>query len=298
MLVKHAIIRTCALTPDQRNAVDALIDRSTQADGVSPLNEAASFGLQGRGHVMHWLAYEQGALVGYAQADRDTHSVQLVVSPKIRRQGVGTALAKAVQQVEKEPNWWAFDNGDGARALADRIGATLDRELLIMERDLVEHPVGDEPTPEGVELSAFVPTDAMAVVDVNADAFAEHPEQGDMTLDDFQVRTQEPWFDTEGLIVARDDDTGAMLGFHWTKIETSDPAFPDEPIGEVYVIGVAPEASGRGIGRALLNAGLAHLAARGVRRVRLYVEASSTRAVRMYESASFVLVTKDASYTS
>ena len=204
MLVKHAIIRTCALTPDQRNAVDALIDRSTQADGVSPLNEAASLGLQGRGHVMHWLAYEQGALVGYAQADRDTHSVQLVVSPKIRRQGVGTALAEAVQQVEKEPNWWAFDNGDGARALADRIGATLDRELLIMERDLVEHPVDDEPTPEGVELSAFVPTDAMAVVDVNADAFAEHPEQGDMTLDDFQVRTQEPWFDPEGLIVARD----------------------------------------------------------------------------------------------
>lgn len=296
--MKPAIIRTCALTPDQRESVGELVELTTTEDGVSPLNEAATFGLDGHGRLVHWLAYDNGALIGYAQADRDNHSVQLVVTPASRRQGVGTALADAVQQVEKHPSWWAFDNSAGAQALADRIGASLDRELLLMERDLSAHPVTEEPVPAGVELSTFQPSDAMAVVDVNAQAFAEHPEQGDMTLDDFERRTEEEWFDPAGLVVARDEDTGAMLGFHWTKIENSDPAHPDEPIGEVYVIGVAPEASGRGVGRALLAAGLRHLADRGVTRVRLYVEAANARVVRMYESANFVAVTKDASYSS
>lgn len=296
--VKPTITRTCALTPDQRSSVDDLTAAVTEHDQVSPLNEAATFALEGHGHVVHWLAWDQGRLVGYAQADRDSHAVQLMVHPERRRQGIGGELAQAVRSVEKQANWWAFDNGEGAQALAEHIGANLDRELLIMERDLSTHPAVVEPAPEGVEISTYKPSDAMAVVEVNAEAFAEHPEQGEMSLEDFERRSAEPWFDPAGLLVARDDDTGAMLGFHWTKIDNSDPTHPDEPVGEVYVIGVSPSASGRGVGRALLSAGLAHLASRGVTRVRLYVEASSERVVRMYESASFVTVSKDASYSS
>lgn len=291
-----AITRTGALTPAQRAAVLALVERVADHDGVNPLNEAASFAVEGRTPAVHWLAHRGCELVGYAQADRDQHSVQLLVDPAVRREGVGSQLGREVQRVEPDPTWWAFGNLDGARALAGDIGVGLRRELLVMERDLVAHPAADEPVPDGVEIRGFQPSDAAALVETNADAFAHHPEQGQMSMAEFRMRTDEPWFDPAGLLVAHDEETGAFLGFHWTKVEHSDPAHPDEPVGEVYVIGVRPEASGRGIGRALLGAGLRHLAEAGVRRVRLYVEAGEQRVVRMYESASFVEVTRDASY--
>lgn len=294
-----SITRTGALTPDQLEAVENLVEAVGRADGVRPLNETAHFSLSGHGHAVHWLALQGSRLVGYGQTDRASHSMQLLVSPDMRRQGIGRALAEQMRQVEPKGSWWAFGNLAGAQHLAAQLGMGLERELLIMERDLVAHPVDATqlPPPEQVEIRGFTPADEDALLELNADAFADHPEQGDMTLEDFTVRSQEDWFDPEGLLLATDEDTGARLGFHWTKTEPMDPARPDELIGEVYVIGVRPDQGGRGVGRALLAAGLEHLAGKGVRRVRLYVEASSERVVRMYQAASFEVVSRDASYT-
>ncbi|HTF39040.1 MAG TPA: GNAT family N-acetyltransferase, partial [Propionibacteriaceae bacterium] len=60
-------------------------------------------------------------------------------------------------------------------------------------------------------------------------------------------RMAEPWFDPAGFIVATIEDT--MFGFHWTKQH-------QDQLGEVYVLGVAPSAAGRGLGKALLLTGL------------------------------------------
>ncbi len=79
-----------------------------------------------------------------------------------------------------------------------------------------------------------------------------------MSAGDLAERMGEPWFDPSGLLVAV--NRGTMLGFHWTKQHS--PA-----LGEVYVVGVAPEAQGLGLGKALTRAGLDHLAGRGVSEV-------------------------------
>lgn len=296
--VNTHISRTGALTPAQREAVLALVERATAEDLVRPLNEAAGFALDGRGHAVHWLAHCGGVLSGYAQCDRPNHQVQLVVHPEHRRRGVATRLAAEVATVERQPVWWAFGDLPAARAMAQSLGVRKVRELLVMERTLADRPLEPTEAPQGVTLRPFTQADGSALVEVNSDAFAHHPEQGQMTLTDFMVRAGEDWFDPEGIIVATDEETGAMLGFHWTKTEHGDAEHPEELLGEVYVIAVSPDASGRGIGRALLNAGLEHLVGRGVERVRLYVEASEDRVVRMYESARFDVVTRDASYAA
>ena len=55
--------------------------------------------------------------------------------------------------------------------------------------------------------------------------------------------------------MAVDEHTGALLGFHWTKVHSAD-------LGEVYVVGVDPAAQGRGLGATLTLVGLHHLAER------------------------------------
>ena len=93
---------------------------------------------------------------------------------------------------------------------------------------------------------------------VNAAAFAHHPEQGSMDAAELAERMAEPWFDPAGLLVADRRRTG-MLGFHWTKRHSA-------TLGEVYVVGIDPDAQGRGVGRTLVDAGLRAPARRRARR--------------------------------
>ena len=98
----------------------------------------------------------------------------------------------------------------------------------------------------------------------------------------------EPWFDPAGLLVATADgaDGAPMLGFHWTKQHSAD-------LGEVYVVAIAPEAQGRGLGRTLTLAGLHHLAGRGVSEVLLYVESDNLPARKVYERLGFTHAASD-----
>ena len=77
-----------------------------------------------------------------------------------------------------------------------------------------------------------------------------------MTRGDLDARMDEPWFDPAGFLLAV-DASDRILGFHWTKVH---PRHGDRPaIGEVYVVGVTPEAQGTGLGKALTVAGIRHL---------------------------------------
>jgi mycothiol synthase len=144
------------------------------------------------------------------------------------------------------------------------------------------------PLPEGVRLRAFVPgQDEDAWLAVNADAFAEHAEQGRWTRLDLEMREGEAWFDPSGFLLAFLDET--LVGFHWTKVQTTG-------VGEVYILGVAPEAQGLHLGPALLSAGLAYLAGRGVAEVMLYVDESNSAAMRMYRRYGFAEYDMDAQY--
>ena len=62
------------------------------------------------------------------------------------------------------------------------------------------------------------------------------------------------------------------------------------------MIGVDPDAEGRGLAKALLLHGLAHLRDRGCSTAELYVEAGSARAVGLYESRGFAVSSRDVMY--
>ena len=59
-----------------------------------------------------------------------------------------------------------------------------------------------------------------------------------------------------------------------------------EQLGEVYVVGVRPDAQGGGLGKALTAIGLRHLAAQGLPTAMLYVDADNTAALSRSTSGS------------
>ena len=266
-------------------AVRRLVDEVAAHDEIAPLNEAALLALH-HDTVAHYVARSETGIVGYAQQDPLVGTAQLCVHPDARRSGIGTALCEALLADAPGTELWAFGNLPAAQALATKFSYGNVRELLILERPLTLDEAR-APVPAGVTIRGFQPDDEAALLAINAAAFADHPEQGEMDHANFTERTAQPWYDPADLLVAV-DATGTLLGFHWTKRHGA-------RLGEVYVIATAPDASGQGLGGALLTAGLAHLAATGCRQVILYVE-SDNAAVRLYRRHGFVVARSDVVY--
>ena len=163
-------------------------------------------------------------------------------------------------------------------------------------RDLLQMRCALPAAHTDVPTRPFVASDAGAFLAVNNRAFAWHPEQGGMTVDDLAAKQAEPWFDPEGFRIHERD--GRLAAFCWTKIHPANPSLGDPPLGEIYVIAVDPAFHGQGLGNALTLAGLEWLSAHGLAHGMLYVEHDNVAAVRTYERIGFHVHHIDRAYTA
>ena len=301
------------LTADEQRRVHELVTAATEFDGIAPVGEQVLREL-GQGRTDHLLVTRAGSAGATDQAlgylnlspprDGAPAMAELVVHPRERRRGIGTAMAGAASARTAGLNrFWAHGTLESARAMAESLGLVPVRELLQMRRPLRDAP-GSSPVPPtpGVRIRTYAgAADDPDLLRVNNAAFAHHPEQGGWTPADLALRRAETWFDPAGLFLAFDDATsgrpGALLGFHWTKVHLDRPG-----LGEVYVVAVDPSAQGRGLGRVLTSVGVASLERRlaGYPEpvVMLYVEADNTAAVRTYRGLGFTTCGVDTAYAS
>jgi mycothiol synthase len=221
----------------------------------------------------------------------------LCVAPDARGRGIGSALLQSAQEKTPGPlRVWAHGDLPVAQRLASTLGYTAVRELRLMQLDLDGSEIEVSKPPEGVEIRTFRPgVDNTAWLEVNAEAFAHHPEQGSLTERSLAERIAEPWFDPAGFFLAWRD--GRLIGSHWTKTHPRG-AYSFGPSGEIYVLGVRPGAEGHGLGRLLARTGLRYLAAKGLDTVVLYVEGDNAAAVHLYESLGFRTRSADKMYES
>ncbi|MGX9921517.1 mycothiol synthase [Streptomyces sp. NPDC002248] len=287
------------LDEEQATAVGELIAAGAREDGQYAVSEQGRLHLRGgeRPGVRHvLLRLPDGTLAGYAQLDGsdpvESPAAELLVAPGLRARGHGRALGEELLRLTgRRLRIWAHGGHPAARHLARVLKLHLFRELRQLRRPLTDLDLPDPVWPEGIAVRAFVPgQDEEAWLELNAAAFAHHPEQGGMTPRDLADREAESWFDPEGFFLAVREDGGELVGFHWTKVHAA------EELGEVYVVGVRPGAQGGGLGRALTTTGLRHLASRGLPTGMLYVDADNVPAVTVYERLGFTTYETDLMY--
>ncbi|MDO5678088.1 MAG: mycothiol synthase [Propionibacteriaceae bacterium] len=291
------LVSLTTLTPTMQEALRALVAAITEHDGISPINESGSLGIDGVREADFFFMGKRSDPHGFVVCDERDGTLLVGVHPDHRRDGVGTALLTEALRAHPDSAAWAFGTLPGAPELAVRCGLVPVRELLRMEKVVGTlggpspglAPSSQSPAqgPADYTIDTFTPADREAIVAINAAAFAHHPEQGRLTVQEFDDLTRQPWFSADGLFVAREG--GHPVGFHWTKRH-------DGNLGEVYVIAVDPAHEGKGLGRALLQAGLDHLAQQGDTRIQLYVEGNQHRVVEMYRKAGFDVAQTDTSY--
>jgi mycothiol synthase len=282
------------LSADEQRKIRELIAAAEHADGVAPVGDQVLRELP-HDRTRHLLAVDGDDISGYLNLTGQPAMAELVVHPDARRRGIGSAMARTgMSEGGDAAGFWAHGNLEPARATGAALGLVVARELLQMRRPLTDLP--PVRVPQGARITTYSgPADDAELLRVNNVAFAWHPEQSGWTDADIAERRGEPWFDPDGLFMAVDEDTGKLLGFHWTKVHNRD-------LGEVYVVGVDPAAQGRGIGAALTLVGLHHLARRASESsnptVMLYVEASNSAAVKTYQRLGFDVFRVDAAYAA
>ena len=273
-----------------RAAFDRLVRRAVAGDGASPFNDQALIDAEtgARSLIFAVLPPESPSaaevLVGAALLGQG--ELEFVVDPEWRGAGLGSSMLGGILD-NAPPALLAWAHGDhpAARALAERAGFDRVRTLLQLRMPLQPSPSAAA-SPSTARIEPFrAGQDDEDWIALNARVFASHPEQGRLTLDDLRARQAEQWFDAGDFLLAR-DASGRMIGYNWLKI--------DGTHGEIYVIGVGEP--GRGLGRALMLAGLERMRSRGVTTATLYVEGDNDAAVHLYRSLGFTDHAVDVQY--
>ena len=297
------------LSKPQQEAVLKLIANTTAVDNTPPIAEHILLHLRHGGDKSdsHLLVEKGEDVIGYAHLDQTDlvagPSVELVVDPKFRGEGIGKALlSKAIDICGKDVRLWVHGDQPAAHALATSFGFEKIRTVLQMSREL-EQILQIPKLDPGIVIRSFLPgIDNYSWLELNNKVFKDHPEQGRWQLSDLNIRLGEEWFDERGFFLAVIKDR--LIGSCWTKIHGAQTHSHGEEkevhahpaIGEIYITAVDQEYSGRGIGKALTISALNYLKYQGLSSAMLYVDFDNKKALNLYQSLGFTQSSMDILY--
>jgi len=287
---------------DDLDAVADVLLADQTADGVEPTIDAhflrqiwsrPDFDLATDAWV---VTHGDGSIVAYGQVRLDEPDLVGswgVVHPDYRGRGIGTALLDRIETRASEllagapsPRFrQAINEADHAAAgmLRNRNLRPI-RHFWHMQVDL-DGPIEPGPAPDGIEIAEIEPSeDLRAIHRIIETAFAEdpghHPEPFDRWVEE---HTKGPDYDPTLWLLARDGGVPVAVL----------TATTGDGVGWVDYVAVLGSHRGRGIASALLRRSFATFVARGLRRVRLNVDAENvTGATAVYERAGMRVVNR------
>ncbi|MCL4312980.1 MAG: mycothiol synthase [Actinobacteria bacterium] len=285
------------LMPEDVSGVMAMLSEITEMKGQLPLAEEkwrelqdSTLNADSQSGYFSFLAEDPSPPEGihgylHVRKSRSRWEIALVVHPShaktVKETGrilLEQATTEIIEQGGGEVQLWITDPGPSEDGLAGQFHLEPSRDLYQMGKVLA------------TEVSTTLPTrsfrpghDEKLWLELNNRAFPSHPEQSNWTLIELLQREAEEWFDPHGFLLYEADDR--LQGACWTKIHRE----VDPPVGEIYVLSVDPAYQGHGLGRALLQEGLAWLQRSGMRKVILYVDGSNLPAFELYRKNGFLI---------
>ena len=224
-----------------------------------------------------WLAEDDGKLLGYALLD-DRGAALVTVPPAREGRGVGTALreaaeARAAERGEALVRQYLPTTNEAARTHLLEAGYWPAYSYFRMRMDLADAPG----PPADVPVRAFSRgADDAPVHALVEEAMAGVPGNEPRSLESWQAaKVDKEGWDPSLWLLHEDADglAGVVLCERW-----------DEGVGYVDYLAVAARARGRGLGRAMLQHGLAALREAGLTVAELSVQGENASATRLYES--------------
>ena len=260
------------LTPSERRDILDLCLTWDDLLGRESIDETRRRRVQHNSPGGHWLNVEGNRVIGYAGALAHRGTEVEMLGGQF-----DATLAAAIRRDRAVVRWWIRDSNPFPPHLS------VVRQLDFMRAELEPSHFGTPPGLRRIDL----PRDIDSWLAHNNASFANHPDQGSWTKDDFEARVQEPWFDPSAFLLWEDDRN--IAASCWIKFHE----LAAERVGEIYVFSVDPKVQGKGWGRRMLDAGLAAITDRGVHHAVLYVDADNLAATALYESAGFTTRRRD-----
>ena len=234
-----------------------------------------------------FLAEMDGLLVGYAEIVRELEIGRVIIDgavhPAHRGRGLGgRLLGAAVDQSRKL--------GADVVQIPIAQGMTASRSFIEnkgfvpvrrhWQMSLTRYGGAALQVARGFELCHFVPGDEEGLCALQNLAFAGswgfHPN----TAEEIRYMVNTSCCHPEGILLITENRR--MIAYCWTM---DDPVEKEK--GYIRMMGVDPDCRGRGLGRAILLAGIEFLMVRGMGEIELSVDSRNTAAKRLYESAGF-----------
>ncbi len=296
------------LSDTQQSLVLELINRTRNHDGTPPIAEHILLHLRYGGDKAdsHLLVEKDNQVIGYAHLDQTDlvagPSVELVVDPSYRGEGVGKALlSEAIKICGKSLRLWVHGEAEVAHNLAASFNFEKIRTVLQMSKSLTDIqplPISDKE----IIIRSFLPgIDSDAWLKLNNKVFKDHPEQGGWQLSDLNHRLSEEWFDEKGFFIV--EKNKQVIASTWTKVHGAhshdhdgEASHAHPAIGEIYITAVDPAHVGLGIGKSLTITALNYLKYQGLADAMLYVDFDNKAALNLYDSLGFKLSSKDILY--
>jgi mycothiol synthase len=282
--------------PNYREAVLALVDAAASHDKTRRLPPAAfDAGMQTpEAWEQSTLVFtREGALAGFIWwGSGGTGIVECEgwVHPDYRRKGYGTSLLTAAEAYTRRQlpgstlQGRTYDDIPGAVPLFIRRGFTAVRRFYRMQIDLRGRHIERVEVP-GITFRTFERGNLEPLVEADNDIFSSHWGS--------QPKTVAAW--RQNMIETRHHDPALwVLAWEGDRIvaeclcHASRDGGPQD--GWVSIVGVREAWRGRGLGRAVLLAGLIGLQAAGYHTASLHVDAENTAAVNLYRAAEMDVV--------
>jgi mycothiol synthase len=245
-----------------------------------------------------FFAEARGQFVGYAELWCATRSGptartvgRLLVHPNWRRRGLGTMLLARIEPRARAEGGsyldiMAAEQHHAGRQFLGALGFTIVHygwQMALPEIDAA--PLPEWPASYGTR--TFLPgQDECTSVQLENESFQDEWEYVRVELGEIQRFVRSPSFRADGVIYAVHE--GQVVGECWNWIDNDRIGQCGEKRGDIWCLCVHPQHRRRGLGRALLLAGVQWLHRQGMTSAHLTVDGANERAKHLYESVGFV----------